>query len=291
MTSKMLLSLVPRGKPIFPKRTTTEGGRNMSKVVTIAAMKGGTGKTMLAINLAAVLSESERVLIIDCDPQANASTGLGVDIAEGGASFADVLAPHPIPPEDVVLAAPIEDLPNLDLIPSSIFLTKTEMDLVSRSGRESLLAYYLGDHERFFAQYGHIIIDTNPSMGIVNQNAFFAADSIIIVTDVSNNGLQGIELFEFLWHERREGLRKPDNVRAIVVNNVDKRIKLASELVECLKDDEDKAPLLAEPTIPQRVAFKQTEVEAKPINVLATASEENEVIHALARNLMEKGAL
>jgi len=267
----------------------------MTKITTVAAMKGGAGKTMLVDNLAGCLAEENNVLLIDADPQANASSGLGIDIADQDRlTIADILGNAKTDPEKVIIKAPIEELPNLDIIPSTIWLTKTELQLVSRGSRERLLSNYIEDHPEVFEKYDHILIDTNPSMGIVNQNAFFVADSIILVTDVSMNGIQGVEMFQYLWDELREDLRKKDNIKALVINNLDSRIGLSKEIVEYCETEEHLMNIFVKPTIPSRVAYKDTEVEAMPINVLKPKrrgqyKEEGEIIKSLINSLKAKG--
>ena len=151
---------------------------------------------------------------MDADPQANASKGLVIDIADPDmTTLADVLTNQGTPPEDAVIRAPLRDLPNLDVMPSSILLFKTEFELAAKGERIRLLGYYLQDNSEFFGRYDYIIIDTNPGLGLVNQNAFFAADSIVLVTDVSDNGLTGVEMFQYLWGEELcTELRIPDAV-------------------------------------------------------------------------------
>lgn len=137
--------------------------KNPAWVVTVGAMKGGSGKTMVVDNLAGCLSENNKVLVIDADPQANASMGLGIDIADPNMiSLTHVLLDPSTPPEDAVVRAPIPDLPNLDVLPSSIMLFKTEFKLAAKGERIRLLSYYLQDNQDFFSRYDYIIIDTNP---------------------------------------------------------------------------------------------------------------------------------
>ena len=116
-----------------------------------------------------------------------------------------------------MIRAPLRDLPNLDVMPSSILLFKTEFELAAKGERIRLLGYYLQDNSEFFGRYDYIIIDTNPGLGLVNQNAFFAADSIVLVTDVSDNGLTGVEMFQYLWGEELcTELRIPDVTKGLV---------------------------------------------------------------------------
>lgn len=265
--------------------------RYRMKVVDIGAMKGGAGKTMVSINVAACLSEDSKVLFIDADPQSNATKGLGQDVAGDGKTIADVFETPEIQPSAVIVESPLEKLPNLDLIPSTIMLFMTEMHLASRGGREFILHHWLSDNEAELAKYDYVFIDTNPGMGLVNQNAFYAADSIILVTDVSDNGLLGLEAFTFLWEEVRRDLRKENNVKALVVNNVDKRIGLSKELVEYCETDAELGSLLVKPVLPYRVAFKDTEVDSTPINVLHPGSEEHKLTVELVEALKKKGAL
>ena len=267
--------------------------KNPAWVVTVGAMKGGSGKTMVVDNLAGCLSENNTVLVIDADPQANASMGLGIDIADPNMiSLTHVLLDPSTPPEDAVVRAPIPDLPNLDVLPSSIMLFKTEFKLAAKGERIRLLSYYLQDNQDFFSRYDYIIIDTNPGLGLVNQNAFFAADSIVLMTDVSNNGLTGVEVFQFLWgDELCEELRIPDVTKALIVCNYDKRIKLAPELLDFILSREDMEPYLVRTVIPYRVAYKDTEVDSRPINLEHPNSEEHAILNAVIKDLRKKGAI
>ena len=136
--------------------------KNPAWVVTVGAMKGGAGKTMVVDNIAGCLAERYKVLVVDADPQANASKGLGIDIADPDmTTLADVLTNQGTPPEDAVIRAPLRDLPNLDVMPSSILLFKTEFELAAKGERIRLLGYYLQDNSEFFGRYDYIIIDTN----------------------------------------------------------------------------------------------------------------------------------
>lgn len=262
------------------------------KMVTTATLKGGTGKTVVAVNLAGLVAEHKRVLAIDFDPQCNLSDNLGIDTADQDIPSVRNIFENPnIDPRKIIIKSPIAELPNLDVIPSSLGLTDTEMQLVSRTGREQILGHYIEDHMDVFGEYDYIFADTNPSMGVINQNVFLAADSIILVSDISRKAVQGAQLFTYLWEKNRSNLRKEDNVKALIINNFDKRIGLSTNLVEFYKDDAEFWPVLIKQTVPNRVKMKDTELQYKPINVLYPKSEECEVFRNIVMELIEKEVL
>lgn len=262
------------------------------KIISCGTLKGGTGKTMVVYNIAGVLAENHKVLMIDNDPQCNLSDSAGIDTANQDIrSVRDIYEDPKVDPRTLIVKGPVEKLPNLDIIPSHLRLTGTEMQLVSRSGREQILGHYIEDHMDVFGEYDYIINDTNPSMGIINQNAFLAADSIILVSDVSRKAVQGAQLFMYLWEENRANLRKADNVKALIVNNYDQRINLSAQLKEYYEDDVEFSDLLISQPVPNRVKLKDTEMYYMPINVIHPKSEECEVFRTIVKELCEKGVL
>lgn len=264
----------------------------MTKVITVAALKGGVGKTMFTVNLAGCLAESSGVLIVDADPQSNATNGVGIDIFDvEGASIDDVFAQPSVDPANVIAKSPIEELPSLDIIPGSLLLFKAELALFQRPRRETVLDRWLRKHAEYLSRYDYIIIDTAPGMGLVNQNAFAASDSIVLVTDVSLNGYRGSEIFIDLWDVLREDMELKDNVGALCVNLYDKRIGLSKDFVLEARESDVLAPLLVEPPIPSRVKFKDTEIDARPININARGTEEHLTMRAIIDELMRKEVL
>jgi chromosome partitioning protein len=261
------------------------------KIIASGTLKGGTGKTMWLYNTAGILAEKHKVLAIDLDPQCNLTDNANIDVTvQDGPSIRDIFEnPHLADPEKLITVAPIAQLPNLDFIASHIRLTAVEMRLTSFPARESILARWINDHEEYLSRYEYILIDTNPSMGIINQNAFMAADSIILVSDVSNKARQGAELFMFLWEEIREAFRMEDNVKALVLNNVDKRMKMAAQIREYYQEDEEFGKLLVKEDIPTRKDLKDTETEYVPINVLMPKSGVCQSFRAVVDELFETG--
>ena len=261
------------------------------QIITAGTLKGGTGKTATVFNLAGLLAENEPVLLIDCDPQTNLSLNCGVDITDARIKTVTEIFESGADAEELIFRRPVKELPNLDIIPSGILLAAAELKLMSVTGRESILKYYLQDNAAVFADYKYVMIDTSPSMSVINQNAFFAADAIILVSDISLNGIQGAELFIELWKTARRGLRKEDNVRALILNNFDRRIKLSSEMTEYASENESTKDILINTVIPASVQVKNCEIEHLPINLLHKNTPVHKAYESVAAELKERGIL
>jgi chromosome partitioning protein len=184
----------------------------------------------------------------------------------------------------LIFKSPVRELPNIDIIPSGIALTATELQIVSLAGRENILRNFMLDNKDTLSEYDYVLIDTHPSMGVINQNAFHAADSIILVSDISLNGVQGAELFITLWGNIRKQLRKDDNVKALILNNFDKRIKLSAEMMEYCKDNESIKHIVLNTVIYNSVQIKNSELEHKPVNII----HKNSVIHEAYKNIINE---
>ena len=260
-------------------------------IITTGTLKGGTGKTATLFNIAGLIAEDNKVLLIDCDPQTNLSLNCGVDITVSNLKTVIDIFENNTVLTDVIFKNPIKELPNLDIIPSSIRLTSTELLLASRAGRENILKNFILDNQEMLSEYSYILIDTNPSMGIINQNAFLAADSILLVSDISLNGIQGAELFIELWAVARQHLRKKDNVKALILNNFDKRIKLSFELVEYAAENEGIKDIVLKTVIPSSVQVKNTEIEHRTINFLHKNSKIHSAYKGVLLELKERGIL
>ena len=256
------------------------------KIIAIGTLKGGTGKTTVTFNLASKLAEKYKVLLMDVDPQANLTSVVGVNVTGlDYSSIREVFENRDTKPEDVIVESPISGLPNIDIIPSILRLHLTERLLVNSSGRELLLANWFKRNHEYLEKYDYIIFDTNPSISSINQNAFYAADSIILVTDIDENSAMGIDSFCFMWEESRFNLGKEDNVKAIIINNLDKRINLANEMKEYLGERE----LTLETAIPSAAVFKNANADKTPINIFAPNHKANDVIESVVNELTERG--
>lgn len=263
------------------------------KVIAFGTLKGGTGKTTVAFNIGGILAEEHKVLFIDVDPQANLSDNAGVDTTDqSGATIRNVFSDWKgTNAEDVITSAPIWQLPNLDVIASHIRLTATEQQLASAPGRERILQKWIERNSDVLGRYDYIIVDTNPSMGVVNQNAFMAADRIILVSDVSKKAILGAQLFTYLWGEVCENMDIEDKTSALILNNCDKRIGLTRHIKEFYKDDEDFGKIILDHVIPSRVDIKNTETSYLPINVLLSDSFSCEAFRDVVSELKTRGVL
>ena len=261
------------------------------KIVAIGTLKGGTGKTTITFNVGGALAEKYKVLLVDIDPQCNLSASCGVNVAERKyRSSRDIFMEDnsESTPDELIIKAPIKELPNLDVIPSHMLMTAVEFFLVNRPARESVLKNYIQDHLQFFEQYDYILIDTNPSMSVINQNAFLLADSIVLVTDISEDGISGVELFSHLWDNIRKAHRVPNNVKAMVINLADRRINLTKELKEYCEDNVDLIPLLVKDMVYGKVIYKDARMEHLPVNVIKGGEEAARDIYAVMDGLFEK---
>lgn len=271
-------------------------------VVAFGTLKGGTGKTTVLFNVAGVLAEEKRVCVVDLDPQCNLSGSCGVrqnlDWRKLIKKIPVQIAPSSrdifekgdeISPEDLVVKSPIADLPNLDVIPGNMLMTATEFNLVNRPARESVLMNYFADHAAFFEQYDYVLLDTNPSLGVINQNAFTAADSVVLVTDVGEDGIEGAGMFLYLWGSVCRGLRKQPNIEALVINRASRTINMTSELYEFCAEDEYFKDLLVKDMIYEKVVYKDARMDHTPVNIMKGGQKAAEDIRKVVNELFERG--
>lgn len=263
------------------------------KTIVFGTMKGGTGKTSVSFNVGGILAEKHKVLFIDVDPQANLSNYAGVDITiQDAPTVRDVFSnPRNTTAKQVITKAPIPQLPNLDIIASHILLTVTEFQLVSTAGRELILQKWMKRNMDVLRKYDYIIFDTNPSMGIVNQNAFMVADKIILVSDVSQAALQGAQLFMYHWGEVCENMDIENKTGALILNNYDARTNLGGYIKDYYKDDTDFVNLFLDTIIPYRADIKRTGIEFLPINLTAPKSESCDAFRRVVNELKERKVL
>jgi len=198
----------------------------MGKIVAIANQKGGVGKTTIAINLGACLALMEyKVLIIDADPQANTTSGTGIEKEQIRHTIYDCFI-NEIPAADAIVQSPT---PNLSVLPSDINLVGAELELVSRFKREFIMKDFL---EPVRDQFDFIFIDCLPSLGIITVNSLTAADSVIIPVQAEIFSLEGLGKLKNTINLVKKQLNPDLTIEGIVLTMYDKRLRLANLVIE-----------------------------------------------------------
>ena len=201
----------------------------MAKIISLANQKGGVGKTTTAINLSAALAkEGKKVLLVDADPQANASSGLGIDIRNLEATIYECL----VSGIDPKLAIHHTGVDNLDLIPSHIDLVGAEIEMLGLEDRELLMKRILS-HLR--DQYDFILIDCSPSLGLITVNALTASDSVIIPVQAEFFALEGIAKLLNTIKIIKSKLNPQLKIEGFLVTMFDNRLRLSTQVYDEVK--------------------------------------------------------
>ncbi|MDP4145768.1 MAG: ParA family protein [Bacillota bacterium] len=262
----------------------------MSKIITFATLKGGTGKSTTAFSTAGILAErGYKVLVIDVDPQANITSNFSIDeTIEGYKGIREVFDNERTPVVEVVTKSPIPELPTLDVIGATIGLTATEMKIISLGGREFILKRYFKSNKEFFDQYDFIIFDTNPSLSIINQNTYVISDGIVLVSDIGMNALKGLEMFTALWEDISQRLVIDDNLKGVIVNKFDKRNSIAREFVQYCEEDKELQKLVFKNYVPLSLRFTECELSRKPINLIDKESKAYKAVNGFIDELLAR---
>ncbi len=201
----------------------------MGKIISVANQKGGVGKTTTAINLGASFAVLERkTLVIDADPQANATSGLGIDPKNVKTSIYEVLMDD-IDAKNIIIST---NTPNLDIMPAHIDLVGAEIELINMPNREHMLAQTLKEIKD---DYDFIIIDCSPSLGLITINALTASDSVLVPVQCEYFALEGLGKLLNTIKIVQTRLNKELDIEGILLTMYDSRLRLSKQVVKEVK--------------------------------------------------------
>lgn len=253
----------------------------MGKVISIANQKGGVGKTTTAVNLSACLAYlNHKVLLVDIDPQGNATSGIGVEKAEMDQCIYDVLVDD-VKAEQVRTTTLVE---NLDAIPATIQLAGAEIELVPTISREVRLKRAL---DQVKDEYEYIIIDCPPSLGLLTLNALTASDTVLIPVQCEYYALEGLSQLLNTVRLVQKHMNQQLMVEGVLLTMLDARTNLGLQVIEEVKKYfQDK---VYQAIIPRNVRLSEAPSHGKPVILYDAKSRGAEVYLDLAKEVIENG--
>ncbi len=282
--ASLAVRLGPTGRPLraFPVPPTLKG-HGPARIIALCNQKGGVGKTTTSINLGATLAEyGRRVLAVDFDPQGALSAGLGAQTHDVTTIY-DLLLSRTADPADAIQHTGV---PGLDIIPANIDLSAAEVHLVNEVAREQILASVL---RKVSGDYDVILIDCQPSLGILTVNALTASHGVLIPLECEYFALRGVALLIETIDKVRERLNPAIELDGILATMYDSRTLHSREVLERVVDAFGDRVL--ETVISRTVKFPDASVAATPITQFAPEHAAAAAYRQLARELISRGAV
>ena len=279
-TAEPPLGPTGRPMPVFPEPTpiTQHGG---ARVISMCNQKGGVGKTTTTINLGASLAEfGRRVLLVDFDPQGSLSVGLGLNPHEMDLTIYNLLMDRDVTLDEVVVPSGIE---GMDLLPSNIDLSAAEVQLVHEVAREQTLQRVLAPA---LEQYDVILIDCQPSLGLLTVNALTASDGVIVPLECEYFALRGVALLKTTIDKVRERLNPKLEIDGVLGTMFDGRTLHSREVMERLVSAW--GDTVFHTVIRRTVKFSDATVAGEPITSYASSSTGAEHYRQLAREVLTR---
>ena len=253
-----------------------------TKVYAVVNQKGGVGKTTTAVNLAASLAQlGKRVLVVDCDPQGNATTGLGIDKGALEMSMFDVLV------DDVPVAKIVQKdvtVPGLDVAPATLDLSGAEMEMFSQLSRESTLRRSL---KPILGSYDFVLIDGPPSLGLLTLNILTCADAVLIPIQCEFYALEGISQLMTIVDRVQAHLNPKLAIGMVVLTMHDERINVSRQVVSEVR--EYFGDLVAETIVPRNVRLSEAPSFGQPISLYDPRSKGAQAYAELAQEVVNIG--
>ncbi|THD76852.1 ParA family protein [Thalassobius vesicularis] len=253
------------------------------KIIAVANQKGGVGKTTTTINLGAALAaEGCRVLIVDLDPQGNASTGLGIEPEDREYTTYELLL------DDVGLDEVIQNtnFPGIDIIPATVDLSSADIELISNEKRSFLLHDALRQHAMDERAYDYILIDCPPSLNLLTVNAMVSAHSVLVPLQSEFFALEGLSQLMLTIREVRQSANPNLRIEGVVLTMYDARNNLSQQVESDARTN--LGELVFETVIPRNVRVSEAPSYAMPVLEYDPASKGAQAYIALARELMNK---
>ncbi len=236
----------------------------MAKIISICNQKGGTGKTTTAVNLSAAMAElGNMILVVDADPQGNATSGFGINKNELKKSVYDLIL-NKSQISDVIVRGVY---PSLDVVPCNIHLTGAEIELVGALSRETRLKKSLMS---VMNEYDYILIDSPPSLGLLTLNALVASDSIIIPIQCEFYALEGVSQLMHTIALIKDGLNPGLHIEGVLLTMADYRTNLTTEVINEIKGYFKEK--VYETIIPRNVRLSEAPSHGKPITIYDCSS-------------------